>query len=62
MLCIMSLEKQRVVHLAKDDRIRLISFIKDNKTNLHYPALELLAKEYQVPSMNDLYNTFILSI
>ncbi len=41
-LCAASLGKQRVVHLAENDRIGLVSFTKDNKTNLHCPALELL--------------------
>lgn len=61
-LCAASLGKQWVVHLAEDDRIGLVSFIKDNKTNLHCTVLELLAEEYQVPSVNGLHNPFVLSI
>lgn len=61
-LCAASLGKQRVVHLAEADKIGLVSFIKDNQTNLHCPALELLAEDYQVPSVNGLHNTFMLNI
>jgi len=53
-LCAASLGKQRVVHLAEDDRIGLVSYIKDNKANLHCPALEILAQNYQIPSANGL--------
>lgn len=34
-----SLGEQRVVHFAEDDKIGLVSYIKDNKANLHCPAL-----------------------
>lgn len=61
-LCAASLGKQRVVHLAENDRVGLVSYIKDNKANLHCPALELLAEEYQIPSVNGLYNAFLLSL
>ena len=61
-LCAASLGKQRVVHLAENDRVGLVSYIKDNKANLHCPALELLAQEYKIPSVNGLYNAFLLSL
>ena len=52
-LCAASLEKQQVIHLAEDDRIGLISYVKNNLTNLHYPSLKILAKEYSMSSVND---------
>ena len=58
-LCAASLGKQRVVHLSEDERVGLVSYIKNNKANLHFPALELLAQEYQIPPVNGLYDTFL---
>ncbi len=49
-----SFEKQRVIHLAEKNRTGLVDYLKNNKPNLRYPALESLAKEYQIPSIDDL--------
>lgn len=61
-LCAASLGKQRVVHLAEDDRIGIVSYVKENRANLHCPSLELLAEEYRVPFMNGLYDTVLLTL
>ncbi len=39
-----SLGKQRVVHLTKKDRTGLVGYLKNNKSNLYYPALESLCQ------------------
>ena len=49
-----SLGKQRVVHLSAGDRIDLFCYIKDTKAELHCPALDSLAEEYEVPALNGL--------
>jgi hypothetical protein len=53
-LCAASLGKQRVVHLAEKDRTGLVGWIRDNKAELHSLALDSLAEEYQIPSLNGL--------
>lgn len=52
LLCASSLGKQRVVHLAAKDRTGLVGYLRDNKAKLLSPALETLAKEYKVPTVN----------
>lgn len=52
LLCASSLGKQRVVHLRAKDRSGLVVYVRDNKANLLSPALETLAKDYQVPTIN----------
>ena len=53
-LCAASLGKQRVVHLAEKDRTSLVGRIRANKTKLHSLALDSIADEYQIPSLNGL--------
>lgn len=52
LLCASSLGKQRVLHLAADDRTSLVGYLRDNTDKLLSPALETLAEEYKVPTVN----------
>ncbi len=55
-LCAASLGKQRVVQLSDFDRVSLVRHVKDNKAALHCSALDSLADDFQVPSLDGLYN------
>ncbi|QSS60679.1 hypothetical protein I7I51_05480 [Histoplasma capsulatum] len=52
-LCAASLGKQRVAHLAEDERTGLVGYVKENKSLLGCLALESLANDYQVPLKDD---------
>jgi len=45
--------------LNGQDRTALVHYVKGNKTSLSSPALDLLAREYEIPSENStLYTWF----
>jgi hypothetical protein len=52
LLCAASLGKQRITKLNTNDRVAFVSYVNNNKADLHSPALDLLAGDYRVPSLN----------
>lgn len=54
LLCAASLGKQRVISLNGQDRTALVHYVKSSKAVLSSPALDLLAREYEIPSENNL--------
>lgn len=50
LLCAASLGKQRIISLNGQDRTALVHYVKCNKASLSSPALDLLAREYEIPT------------